>query len=135
MNLRSMKLLVFLATALACAGSLGAASLTLERTVPLPGVEGRIDHFSLDAAGHRLFVAALGSNTVEVVNLAEGKVEHSIPGLAEPQGLCFLADANRLYIANGGDGTVRVFDGTTFAASATLKFGDDADNLRYDDAA
>jgi len=130
-----MKSLAFFAAALVFAGPLAAASLTLERTIPLPGVEGRIDHFSLDTAGHRLFVAALGNNTVEVVNLTEGKVIRSITGLVEPQGIFFLADVNRLFVANGGDGAVRVFDGTTFAAMAAVKFGDDADNLRYDAAA
>src|SRR5438874_13654338 len=117
-----MKPLALLATGVALAGPLAAATLTLERTIPLPGVEGRIDHFSLDTAGRRLFVAALGNNTVEVVNLTEGKVDHSIPGLAEPQGIYFLADANRLFVANGGDGAVRVFDGKTFAAVATVKW-------------
>src|SRR5713101_6899723 len=39
-------------------------------TIPLDGVEGRIDHFGLDAKGKRLFVAALGNDTVEVVDLA-----------------------------------------------------------------
>ena len=130
-----MKPVALFAAACAFAGPLVAASLTLERTIPLPHVEGRIDHFSLDAAGQRLFVAALGNNSVEVVNLAEGKVSRSIPGLSEPQGIFFLAETNRLYVANGGDGAVHIFNGTTFAAVATVKFGDDADNLRYDAAA
>jgi len=130
-----MKSPAIFAAAFAFASPLAAASLTLERTILLPGVEGRIDHFSLDATGHRLFVAALGNNTVEVVSLAEGKVIRSLTGLAEPQGVFFVPDANRLYVANGGDGAVRVFDGTTFAVTATVKFDDDADNLRYDAAA
>jgi len=106
-----MRTVAVLSAIFAVAGSLTAASLTLERTISLPGVEGRIDHFSLDPAGQRLFVAALGNNSVEVVDLIEGKVHHSITGLVEPQGLYFLADLNRLYVANGGDGAVRVFDG------------------------
>lgn len=130
-----MKSLALVAAALALAGPVGAGTLTLERTILLPNVVGRIDHFSLDAAGQRLFVAALGNDTVEVVNLAEGKVDRSIKGLAEPQGIYFLAASGRLYVANGGDGAVRVFDGITFASVATIKFGGDADNLRYDAAA
>jgi YVTN family beta-propeller protein len=109
-----------------------AAMLTLERTIPLPHVEGRIDHFAHDVAGGRLFVAALGNNSVEVVDLAAGRVIRSISGLAEPQGVFYLAEPGRLYVANGGDGSVRVFDGHSFAAVTTLSFGDDADNLRYD---
>ena len=130
-----MKTLITCAAVFSVCSALTAASLALERTIPLPGVEGRIDHFSHDAAGGRLFVAALGNNTVEVVDLKAGKVVHSITGLAEPQGVFYLAEMNRLYVVNGGDGAVRVFDGTTFAPVATMKFDDDADNVRYDAAA
>lgn len=122
--------LVLFAVAHAASGS-----LTFERAVPLPGVEGRIDHFSLDAAGGRLFVAALGNNSVEVVDLKKNAVVHSITGLAEPQGVLYAPESNRLFIANGDDGTLRVFDGTTFAPINTLSFSDDADNLRHDAAA
>ncbi len=116
-------------------GSAGAASLTLERTIPLPGVEGRIDHFAADPAGGRLFVAALGNDTVEVIDLKAGTVARSIQGLAEPQGTCYFASLDRLYVANGRDGAVRVFDAKTFAPVATVRFDDDADNLRGDPAA
>ena len=109
-------------------------ALTLTRTIALPHVEGRIDHFAHDVAGARLFVAGLGNNSVEVVDLKSGRVVRSIAGFAEPQGIFFVPGLNRLYIANGGDGALRVFDGTTFAAIATIKFSDDADNLRYEAA-
>jgi len=111
---------------------LGAASLVLEQTIPLPGVEGRIDHFSLDASGARLFVAALGNNTVEVVDLKHGKVLRSLAGFAEPQGVLYLPELNRLYVAGGGDGTVRIVDGTSYTTLKTVFVGDDADNLRTD---
>lgn len=110
-------------------------TLKLTQTIPLPGVEGRIDHMSVDASGGRLFVAALGNNTVEVVDLKAGKVARSLSGFSEPQGLLFLPEFRRLYVANGGDGSVRVFDATTFENVATVKFDDDADNVRYDAAA
>jgi YVTN family beta-propeller protein len=123
--------LVFAAALLA----VHAESLSLVRTIPLPHVEGRIDHFAIDADGARLFVAALGNNTVEVVDLRAGKVAHSITGLDEPQGIVFVPGLNRLFVANGGDGALRVFDGTTLAALAAVKFSGDADNVRYDAAA
>ena len=110
--------------------SFASASLKLERTIPLPGVEGRIDHFSVDVAGARLFVAALGNNTVEVVDLKQGKVVRSLTGFAEPQGVVFLPEINRLYVAGGGDGTLRILDGATYATIKTVSVGDDADNLR-----
>jgi DNA-binding beta-propeller fold protein YncE len=109
-----------------------ASTLSLEQTISLPNVEGRIDHFAHDAVHHRLFVAALGNNSVEVIDLAQAKVVHHIEGLTEPQGIYFLGESNRLYVANGGDGTVRVFDGSSYAPLATIKTDEDADNLRYD---
>lgn len=111
-----------------------AETLKLAQTIPLPRVEGRIDHLSLDAAQARLFVAALGNDTVEVVDLKTAQVARSLHGFSEPQGVLYLAAFDRLYVANGGDGTLTVLDGTTFAPVAAIKLENDADNIRYDDA-
>jgi DNA-binding beta-propeller fold protein YncE len=110
------------------------APLKLERTIELPDVQGRIDHMSIDIAGQRLFVSALGNNTLEVVDLKSGKRAHTISGLKEPQGALYIADKNRLFVASDKDGTVKVFDGTSFQLLKTVEYGDDADNLRYDAA-
>jgi DNA-binding beta-propeller fold protein YncE len=110
------------------------ASLKLEQTISLPDVQGRIDHLSLDVAGQRLFVSALGNNTEEVLDLKAGKRAQTITGLKEPQGALYIAGKNRLFVASGKDGTVKVFDGTSFQLLKTVEYGDDADNLRYDSA-
>jgi YVTN family beta-propeller protein len=106
--------------------------LRLVGTVPMPQVEGRIDHMSIDVKGQRLFVAALGNNTLEVIDVKNGKLLHTIPGLREPQGIVYLPNTNRLYVANGSDGSLRVFDGSSFQLLKTIPYGDDADNVRYD---
>jgi DNA-binding beta-propeller fold protein YncE len=111
-----------------------AAPLKLEQTIELPDVQGRIDHMSIDIAGQRLFVSARGNNTLEVVDLKAGKRAHTISGLKEPQGALYIADKNRLFVASDKDGTVKVFDGTSFQLLKTVEYGDDADNLRYDAA-
>jgi DNA-binding beta-propeller fold protein YncE len=111
-----------------------AAPLKLEQTIELPDVQGRIDHMSIDVAGQRLFVSALGNNTLEVVDLKAAKRARTIPGLKEPQGALYIADKNRLFVASDKDGTVKVFDGTSFQLLKTVEYGDDADNLRYDAA-
>src|SRR3954454_10555446 len=80
--------------------------LRLEKTIPLPHVQGRIDHMAIDGKNHRLFVAALGNNTVEVIDLEHGKRINSISGFREPQGVFYLAACNRLYVANREDGTL-----------------------------
>lgn len=107
-------------------------SLRLERTIPLPGVEGRIDHLAADGKGKRLFVAALGNNTLEVVDLAAGKVVRSIGGLREPQGVAYLPEANLAVVAAGADGACVVYDGATLDRARAVKLGADADNVRYD---
>src|SRR5438093_2908550 len=106
----------------------------LKQTIPLPGVEGRIDHLALDASGERLFVCALGNNTVEVLDLRAGERIHSITGLGSPQGIVYIPELNRLFVANDKDGTCKIYDAKSFQALGELNFKDDADNVRYDEA-
>lgn len=109
-----------------------APALELEQIIPLPDVAGRIDHLTLDSAGSRLFVAALGNNTVEVIDLKTGKRTHTIRGLDEPQGIFYAADLGRLYVANGGDGALRIFEGANLEPAGVVPLSGDADNVRYD---
>jgi DNA-binding beta-propeller fold protein YncE len=102
--------------------------------IPLPGVQGRIDHFTIDAKRRRVIFAGLGNNSVQVVDVFAGRMIHQIDGLAEPQGTLYLAEWDKLFVANSADGHVNVYDGTKFALIDTIDFGDDSDpdNLRYD---
>src|SRR6185503_393521 len=108
------------------------SDLRLTTTIPLPDVRGRIDHFAIDVKGQRLFMAALGNDTMEVIDLAAGKRIHTVTGCSEPQGLAFVPTANRLVIANGGSGEVKFLDATSFNALNTITGMPDADNVRYD---
>jgi YVTN family beta-propeller protein len=109
-----------------------AEPLKLVQTIPLPGVKGRFDHFSIDMKGNRLFVAALGNNTVEVLDLAGGKRIQTISDLSKPQGVLFIADRNELAVASGGDGTLKILNAATFAVKHKLTDMPDADNVRLD---
>src|SRR6185437_9531416 len=109
-----------------------AQPLQLEKTIEMLDVQGRIDHMSVDVKGERLFVSALGNNTVEVIDVKNGQRIHTISDMKQPQGVLYVPENNRLYIANDEDGTVRILDGATFTPLETLDYGDDADNLRYD---
>jgi DNA-binding beta-propeller fold protein YncE len=111
-----------------------AAPLKLTQTIALPGVEGRIDHFAFDVAGERLFVCALGNNTVEVVDLREGVRVHSITGFGAPQGIAYIPELNRIFVANDRGGICKIYDGKSFQAVGELDFKDDADNVRYNSA-
>src|SRR5437867_8954125 len=113
----------------------GGTSLRLVSAIPLPNVDGRIDHFAVDLQGRRLFMSALGNNTVEVFDLKTHQRLHTISGLHEPQGVLYDPASKRIFVANGDDGTTVVFDGATFQALDTVHLSSDADNVRLDAAA
>ncbi len=106
--------------------------LILEGKIALGNVSGRIDHLAIDPARQRLFVAELGNNSVGVVDLKERKLLRRIEGLKEPQGLCYVALTDTLYVANAGDGSVRLFQGVDLSPAGRIDLGDDADNIRVD---
>src|SRR6266536_2243607 len=82
----------------------------LKQTISLPGVEGRIDHFAFDPTGERLFVCALGNNMVEVIDLRSSQRIHSITELGSPQGIAYIAESNRLFVANDKGGVCNIYD-------------------------
>src|SRR2546425_7526922 len=87
--------------------------LRLVQTIPLPNVKGRLDHMDVDVKGKRLFVAGLENGTFEVVDLNAGKWVRSIPGFKKAQGALFVPGLNKLFLASGDDGMLRVFRGDT----------------------
>jgi DNA-binding beta-propeller fold protein YncE len=109
--------------------------LVLETKIVLGEVKGRIDHFAADPGHQRLFVAELGNNTVGVIDLKEAKIARRIGGLREPQGVGYLPTTDTLYVANAGDGSLRLFRGENFAEFGRIDLGDDADNIRVDSGA
>jgi DNA-binding beta-propeller fold protein YncE len=106
--------------------------LSLETKILLGEVRGRIDHMAIDPIRNRLFVAELGNDSVGVVDLASGKVAHRIAELTEPQGVAYELSTDMLYVANAGDGSLRMFRGSDYAEDGRIELGDDADNIRID---
>jgi YVTN family beta-propeller protein len=127
-----MRLFLIVVACASLAWSQKTEPLRLEKTIELPDVQGRIDHMSIDIKGQRLFVSALGNNTVEVIDIKAGKRLKTITGLAEPQGVLYVPANDRIFVANAKDGSVRIFDGTSYTLLKTVQYGEDADNLRYD---
>src|SRR3954454_11169613 len=122
-----------LGIAIATAGSAADPTpLVLEDRIALGAVAGRIDHFAFDAERRLLFVAELGNNSVSVVDLKSRKLMRRLPELTEPQGLAYHAATDTLYVANAGDGSVRLYQGGDFAPQGRILLGDDADNVRID---
>jgi len=108
------------------------APLVLEAKIPLGAVAGRIDHLAFDPDRQLLFVAELGNDSVGVVDLEERNVVHRIAGLSEPQGIAYHAATGTLYVANAGDGSLRLFQASDFASLGGVALGADADNIRID---
>jgi len=106
--------------------------LSLTSRIDLANVNGRIDHLSPDLKGQRLFMAALGNHTVEVLDAGSGKRLRTLTDLAEPQGVYYDPAANRLFVACANDGAIKVFDAGSFQLIETVKSSGDADNVRYD---
>lgn len=108
--------------------------LQLEEQIPVPNVAGRLDHFTADVKRKRLFVSALGNNTVEVIDTFAGRVIRSIKGLSQPQGPLYVPGFDKLYVANAENGKMNVYDGATYTLKKTIDFGVNPDNVRYDAA-
>jgi len=108
--------------------------LVLSDKVTLTNVRGRMDHIAYDAEDQLAFIAALGNNTIEVVNIRTGKVIHTITDLHEPQGIVYLSSLKRLVVANGGNGQCIFYETQTYNQLAIVNLQDDADNMRFDSA-
>jgi DNA-binding beta-propeller fold protein YncE len=107
--------------------------LGLETKIPLGAVRGRIDHLGIDEKRRRLLVAELGNGSLGVIDLAGGRAR-TIGGFAEPQGVAYVPSADTVYVANAGDGSVRLLRGEDLAPAGRIELGDDADNVRVDAA-
>src|ERR1700680_4754484 len=109
-----------------------APALTPKAPIRLTKVEGRMDHMGVDVKGQRLFATAFDNHTLEVIDLKTNRQVHTITGLNEPQGTFYDPATNRLFVACGGDGTVKIYDGTTFQLLQSCTLDLDADNVRFD---
>jgi DNA-binding beta-propeller fold protein YncE len=110
------------------------APLTLTATIELPGVTGKFDHFAIDETGNRLFAAATGNHSVEVINLADNKIEQSIPNLGKPHGLAWVPATKSLYVADGLLAELLWYQGMPLKRMGTIQLSDDADDMVYSEA-
>ncbi len=130
---------LIMSTAVIAVAALSMASgqepLTLVRSIELSGVEGRIDHLAFDAARQTLFVAALGNNTVEVLDVNTGTHVKSLHGFREPQGIAIATDARLIAVANGEGEGLQFLTADEYRPRQIVRLGDDSDNVRYDGSA
>ncbi|HZZ76742.1 MAG TPA: YncE family protein [Puia sp.] len=118
---------------LANAQKTASGFLKTEKTIVL-SVKGRIDHMDVNLKNQIVYVSALGNNSLEVVDIAEGKVIRSITGLNEPQGVGYIPQTNEILVANGGTGDCYFYNARSFEKTGTIHLNSDADDVRYDSA-
>jgi DNA-binding beta-propeller fold protein YncE len=108
------------------------APLRLVQTIPMPNVKGRIDHMDVDVKGKRLFVAGLENGSLEVVDLAADKWSRSIPGFKKTQGVAYIPSLNKVFVASGDDGMLRVFRGDSLELLDSIKLDLGPNRVTYD---
>jgi DNA-binding beta-propeller fold protein YncE len=106
--------------------------LRLVQTIPMPNVKGRIDHMDVDVKGKRLFVAGLENGSVEVIDLGAGKWSRSIPGFKKTQGIAYIPSLNKMFVASGDDGMLRVFRGDNLELLDSIKLELGPNRVTYD---
>ncbi len=109
-----------------------ASPLTLQRTITLPDGTGKFDHFAYSPAGNRLFVAATGNHSIEVIDLSSDKVVQTLPGLGKPHGLAWIGETGRLFASDGLQADLKVYDGAPLEQMKSIKLSGDADDMVYD---
>src|SRR6266853_1455074 len=114
------------------ANAQSAAPLQLVQTIPMPNVKGRIDHMDVDVKGKRLFVAGLENGSLEVVDLQAAKWLKSIPGFKKTQGVAYVPFLNKVFVASGEDGMVRVFRGDTLDLLDAIQLELGPNRVAYD---
>ena len=111
-----------------------SSPLPLTRSIPLKGVTGKFDHFAFDTEGNRLFIAATGNHSVEILNVGSGQISESIRGLGKPHGVAWIPQSGRLFVADGSQADLKVYEGSPFKLVGTIKLSDDADDMVYDES-
>lgn len=132
---RFKNVLLFLGVALllnSTTCSAGSVALQLEEKIPLGHVAGRIDHLAVDLDRQRLFVAELGNDSVAVVDLKARKLLRRLSGFSHPQGVGYDKTTDLIFVANAGDGSVRLLRADDFLPAGRIALGTDADNVRVD---
>jgi hypothetical protein len=111
----------------------GPAPLQLVQTYQLPeDVKGNFDHLQVDLKRKRLFATPEDFKAVLVFDIETGKLLNQIDGILRPHAILYREDVDRLYVTDGGDGSVKVYDGESYHQIARIPLLKDADSIGYD---
>src|SRR6202023_3691953 len=92
----------------------------------------RMDHMDVDVKGKRLFVAGLENGSMEVVDLGAGEWSKSVPGFKKTQGIAYVPSLNKVFVASGDDGMLRVFRGDSLELLDSIKLELGPNRVTYD---
>jgi DNA-binding beta-propeller fold protein YncE len=106
--------------------------LRLLQTISRPGVRRKWDHFGVDLAGHRLFVASEDEAGVEVFDLRTNKLIHTITGLKRAHNILVRPDIKKIFVVDGDASEVKVFDYHSYKLIRRIHLTIDADPFVYD---
>jgi DNA-binding beta-propeller fold protein YncE len=135
MNRLRIIMLAVLAAMAASVGAQESAPLKLVGTIPLPGLkDGDFDHFTPDVAGHRIFLTAEANGKVQVFDTNTNKLIHTIENLKAPHAILYRADIKKLFVVDGDDSAVKIYDSDSYQISGQIKVAIDADSIAYDPA-
>src|ERR1700719_2506734 len=106
-----------------------AKNLTTTRMV---GVQNHFDHLTADLKNNRLFVVPEDNKTIEVYDIRTGKFVHSIKGIGVGHSVVYRQDIDRIFVTDGSDGDLKIFNGTTYELLKKVKLLEDSDATGYD---
>jgi DNA-binding beta-propeller fold protein YncE len=110
--------------------------LVFVRTIPLSELhDGDFDHLAVDIPGHRLFVAAEENSAVEVIDLRTDKLIHIIDGVKAPHSILYRADANKLFVVDGGTGQIKMYQGDSLKPIWAIQLELECDSIAIDPVA
>ncbi|SDF39775.1 YncE family protein [Terriglobus roseus] len=102
------------------------------REIKLPAsITGSFDHLAVDVKRNRLFVAAEDVRQVLIVDLKSGGVMGTIAS-QRPHDVIFRPETDRLYVTDGGDGSLDIYDGESYKLIKRISLEKDADALGFD---
>src|SRR5260370_21780110 len=93
--------LVAMLAALVLSRAAPAGDLELVQTIVLKGKAGNIDHLAIDAKRERLFVANKVNNTLDIVDLKEGKLLEQKANQTGIQGIAYAAALDKIFVGLG----------------------------------
>jgi len=109
--------------------------LRLLQTIPLPDLKGGdFDHFDVNLSANKLFLSAEENNAVEVFDIRANTLIHTIRDVDTPHSLLYLPATMQLWVVDGGDGIIKIFNANTYAVVETVKLEIGADSAVYDPA-